>query len=588
MSNNHPPCKRILLYLLFFSLFILTRVVYLDADLPSFNIFNYQPIDEFWYNNLAFNLYRYSDIQNRILPYVESDSLPTNIFQNLITYISLEIFGNNYYGLRMASVIASLGVFLFFYCTIRNYDNTIPNNLGKKQITSRAIIVACMIYLVFDFSFLLASRISEPTIFRMLSLAILMYFYSSTFVLKHLTSNWFTLASGFIAFASVLYIYPSNAFLVPTIWGLCIYGNWDYNIKRSTIHTLIFLLGGIICLVTFEIILRIFFGKSYVDELSVYASFLDRVNLPGLDGTAGPGMIKKSLLNIFGIFSTNIFRFNPILLIAWLASLPIFILNVIKRGLLNEIFLLFVLFFFFIQLIFINDYYYRKLVFLLPLVLLTIFVAIKSFSVVINNSKALLIYKIYLFVIIIFSLIIFIMNCMPRWIGKDAISDQKYYIITFFTFQFLILVFARKKINYRLISGVFIVLLISPSIYFSGRYIFISPTYTYKNTMKSISHYVEDNLMVGGMSTGFRLYSLYEPVIDGYGYKNTEAGRKYYSKLLDRILKEKGQKYTILYNSDGNLFCKENIVYDDKLDLVFVFTLNNTNDSIGLFKYRMN
>lgn len=589
MSNNHFITNRGVLYFLLLTLFILSRVLFLDADLPSFNIFNYQPIDEFWYNNMAFNLHRYSDIQHRILPYVESDSIPSNIFQNLITYITLVMFGNNYYGLRMASVIASFGILVLFYYTIRNYTNTSQKDTVEKQKLSRIVTVACMIYLAFDFSFLLASRVSEPTIFRMLSLAILMYFFSSASAQKHFTSNWFTLASGFIAFASVLFVYPSNAFLVPAIWGICIYSKWDYSFKGSAVQTLIFLAGGIICMVFYEFTLRIFFGKSFIDQLALYAGFVERVNLPGATEAAGPGLIKKSLTNIFGIFSTNIFRFNPILLMTWLAALPIVVMNVYKKRSSKEVFLLLVLFFFFIQLVFINDYYYRKLVFLLPLVLLTIAVAVKSFPRVIENARALLVYRVYLFVIAVFAVVVFLINCVPRWIGSDVITDQKYVILSFLVLQLVFLAKARNKIASLPVLATMLILLLAPSIYFSGRYIFISPTYTYKNTMRSISNYADGKLMVGGMSTGFRLYNGYKPVIDGYGFKNTEVGRRQYAVLLDSILQEKAEKYTILYKSPGNsLFHAGNSVYNGKIKPVLTLKLDKNpgpDESIALYKY---
>ncbi len=589
MKNNSLKLIKSKRYLVLFTFFIFSRVIFLDSDLPSFDIFNYQPIDEFWYNNAAFNLFRFGDIEHKILPYVESDSLPTNIFQNLLTFITLKTFGNNYFGLRMSSVIASLGIFGLFYLTLQNYISKSQQRDVWKSTISQFVVFGCAVYLAFDFPFLLASRVSEPTIFRMLSLAILMYFFSSSFAHKHIGLPWFTFASGFIAFSAVLYVYPSNAFLIPAIWGICIYANWNRSIKRLAFYTFLFVIGGIICILSYEYTLRLFYGKSYIDQLAVYTGFVERVNLPNSVNTTGPSFIKKSLTNIFGIVSTNIFRFNPILLITWLAALPIVIVNVYKKYLLNQAFLLLILIFFFIQLIFINDYYYRKLVFLLPLVLLTIASGLNLFLFSLQNRRAVFGYRIYLFVVSLFVVIVFFMNCVPKFIGKDVLLHQKYIIAFALIGQLGFLTFARKKLTLNLFSNFMLVLLIVPSLYFAGRYIFINPTFTYKKTMNDLSQYVNGKLMVGGMSTGFRLYNNYFSVIDGYGYKNTEEGKKKYAVLLDKILNEKGKKYSILYKSPGNsLFHAENIVYLGKIKLVMSLELDKNPiapESIGLYEY---
>ena len=188
-----------------------------------------------------------------------------------------------------------------------------------------------------------------------------------------------------------------------------------------------------------------------------------------------------------------------------------------------------------------------------------------------------------------FVILIFLMNCVPKYIGKDVLTDQKYILAPALAAQLCFFIFLRKSMNMHSFFYIMLFLLITPSLYLSGRYIFLNPTFTYKNTMAALSLYSNDKLMVGGMSTSFRLYNSYIPILDCYGYKNTKIGRSKYAFLLNRALLEKGEKYSILYQSSGNsLFHADNIVYNGKIKLLMTLDLDKnsgSSDSIGLYRY---
>lgn len=109
------------LFLLLCALFFISRVAFLDSDLPPWDVCQYQPIDELYYSITAFNIYHYGDILHKVIPYVESDSSTENLLGNLLASITLFLFGNNYYGMRMSSVLAAFFIFVMMYFTLKNY-----------------------------------------------------------------------------------------------------------------------------------------------------------------------------------------------------------------------------------------------------------------------------------------------------------------------------------------------------------------------------------------------------------------------------------------------------------------------------------
>src|SRR5216684_5340415 len=82
--------------------FLVSRALFLDRDLPPWSVAQLQPIDEFFYTISAFDLYRFGWIAHRVVAYVPTDAEPTSLVETAMTALALVLFGNNYYGLRVA------------------------------------------------------------------------------------------------------------------------------------------------------------------------------------------------------------------------------------------------------------------------------------------------------------------------------------------------------------------------------------------------------------------------------------------------------------------------------------------------------
>jgi hypothetical protein len=131
-----------------------------------------QPIDEFFNTTPAFNLYHHGSLAYQVVSFIPPDGSPVNLLQNAMTFATLLVLGNNYYGLRMASVLAGLGVFVLLYLLVRRESN--PSASEASALNREGVPLLALAYLVSDFSFNVASRADEPTIFRMLAMTVVL------------------------------------------------------------------------------------------------------------------------------------------------------------------------------------------------------------------------------------------------------------------------------------------------------------------------------------------------------------------------------------------------------------------------------
>ena len=85
------------------SLIYFLRIIYIDADVPAWGVSTYMPIDEGIYAELALNLLTFGSIDpNQYFQgqyeFLVSAQATINVFGNLVTYVTLLLFGDNYFG----------------------------------------------------------------------------------------------------------------------------------------------------------------------------------------------------------------------------------------------------------------------------------------------------------------------------------------------------------------------------------------------------------------------------------------------------------------------------------------------------------
>lgn len=593
ISKNKTTRKELYIILIFLIFFLFTRISLLDSDPPSWNISQYQPIDEFYYSIPAFSLYHYGDWNYQIFTDIETD-FPRirDILGNIMTYFSLMLFGNNYFGLRMASVFASIIIFILLFLSLKNYDSNIPKSLSS---TNRFLIAYMALYFLLDFSFLMASRIAEATIFRTVALLIIIYLYSFPIMEKKLESKRLSFIWGFLAVAVVLYVYPTNLFIFFSLLTACFISALKKNLKNAFIQIFVFLTGSILAVISCELFTKLFLDTSFFQQLlKSYGIYSGRISI--VDGQNIIIIIKRFLVNIFHLLSTNIFRLNPFLLFFFLASLPVFFYKLVKERNNRDIFLAAIFIFYFLQSLFINDYYYRKPIILLPIVIMIIFCAIINKKIFYNciqeNKKMYILYSLFWFSSACASLGVYLLNCSKRFAGYYMLAGNFVYI-GLIVFVILFISISRFYFSKNKPPGFIIIvaltILLLPNIYLNVKNIYYNPTYSYRDTMIELSEYIDGEIVAGGMAHGFRLYNSSVPVLNAYYYSYLENGTREYQHKLEYLVRRRDTRYTILYIDEGrDLFYSNQPVYDN-FNLIKRFCLFNnvgekTSVDIGLYE----
>jgi len=322
--------------------YLIARLVYFDADIPVWAVSSYAPIDEFYYTLLAFDL-----AQGGGSPDGAYVSGHWNLLQQVVTASSLALFGDNYYGLRFPSVLSGLLVLIVFYRII-----FLRFGLFYSICFSLLLLV--------EYSFLLATRVAEPTIFRLAITSVLLFFYVSEF--RTASPRYFLI--GFLTCAAWLFVYLTNAFLVLAgVACVLIFSEGKYKVRAL----LLFSVGALTALLLFILLLAVT-GFDFINALGVLSAVEGRVS----GGSSFYDFIYGICINYLSILRANFFASNPYVS-------PVFLGLIFSPFLLGRYFFhqlrredwIVICFFaaFFVQLAFVNDYPQRKLVMIVPFLL---------------------------------------------------------------------------------------------------------------------------------------------------------------------------------------------------------------------------
>lgn len=510
------------------------RSIFLDRDLPSYQVSQLQPIDEFFYTIPAFNLFHYGSMTHQVVPYVPTDGFPLNIVENLMTWLTLAAFGNDYYGLRMASVIAALGVFLLLFTVLRR--NVRPTSAVTSGDRWPAIIALLwLVYLLFDFAFAVSAGVAEPTIFRMLGMVVLMAVASSWPRQHPGLARPFML--GMLATAAWLFVYFYNAFLLPamllTLVAEGLKGGWRQAAKEAGAAVT----GCFVAAAAYALIVYATYGQSLVQVYDLYIA-------PGSQRVI-PASALALLAHFYAIAGTNLFRFNIPLLVIFAAALPVFAYRTwIERssiGLLVGSLLVFLV----LQSLFATDYPLRKLVMLSPLVVIIVAMAqlsVRPFLAALRKAPAL---RIPLVVYAIAATWLVVRIYMKTTDARPGfLFDLNLLGLLALAGAFVVAVLTRGT-RERALMAVVIATLALPGAYLELQQFYLHPTYRYRDAMIAAAPILDNKVTAGAFSIAFRLYNSSIPVLNPYQYELVPGGMAGYNAKLDRLLTDGTAQYSI-------------------------------------------
>ena len=510
--------------------FLASRIAFLDADLPGWWMSQLQPIDELYYTIPAFNLYHYGSMAHRVVSFVPTDGAPLNLLQNLLTWPMLVVFGNNYYGLRMGSVVAGLGSMLFLYFCLRRHTQ-VHGDAPSDWLTD-ALPALWMAYLVCDFAFVAATRVAEPTIFEVLALTAILFVASAWPVTE---SNAATRAAvlGFMAVAAWLFVYVYNAFIVPAVLLAILIEASRGGLREVVLRAAAAIAGAIGAIALYAVVVYLAYGQSLLDLYHDTVQPLSgRVQSSGLE----PWYV---------IFTTNLFRFDLPLLVAFALAVPVFAYRVYRERDMYGVLAGSLLIFLMLQTGFAPTYWYRKLLIAGPLVILVVSMAIPyagRFAAAIRIRRQAAATTLAYLALVVAGITFLYLRVQYDW-------DPMFKRVTQACIVLLVLcvagaVVAGEKHRPRLIAASFAAVII-PGLFMSFANVYRHPAFRYRDAMVAAAPQLDGRVTVGEVSFAMRLYNTSEPVVNIYQYVYRPAGRERYNALLDRIVSSGAASYSV-------------------------------------------
>ena len=150
---------------------IFSRFLYLDQDVPSYMISGICQEDESYYANGALLRY-YSDIDQTNIYFNKCASEVVKLYSIPLTYLTLHLFGNNYWGLRISIPFLSIFIILLL------------SSMAYREIKKPSYSIFLSLLLLVDFYFFSFSRYFTPQFFSILILSLSIYAFFNTKQIK--------------------------------------------------------------------------------------------------------------------------------------------------------------------------------------------------------------------------------------------------------------------------------------------------------------------------------------------------------------------------------------------------------------------
>lgn len=244
------------------------RLLFLDADAHSYILNEIQPVDEVYYNEIALKIADIGlfNVLGKGVGFVTLPNAKCYLVSNIITGISLSVFGKTYFALRLPNVILGL-IGLLFMAKILD--------ICKVE---RKIKYICVIFFVVDFNLLTLTRSAVTIIPCMVTALLYVYVY------LHNKSNYylkFFWGGAFISIFSFCSVYMGVSFFILGNFMLAfilLYQNREYKDKMKQI-ILGYVSGNLAGLVLSETLAIVFLREHVINVvLSTFSGFGEKIS----------------------------------------------------------------------------------------------------------------------------------------------------------------------------------------------------------------------------------------------------------------------------------------------------------------------
>ena len=514
LPNNKKDIIKLLVPAIFIVLFLF-RVFELDRDLPNFGIGLYQAKDEGHYSEMSLLYNKYGSFTGPSEYPIDINSyFRTNIIGNALQIVSLKLLGNNYYGFRIVYTVFSLLTVLLL-CGILN---RLAEYYGVSDKFKNRIKIILLAFLLVFFPFLLMGRVVENTGLRTFSTCLFIYLCCK----KGISNKVKYFCLTFCGVISWALIYFSNIHLLiacAVLFLSILFSGWN---RENRLKLLYMIGGGIVGLILAEIYYFTVWGSglfhNFFDSIS---SFSTRVVITGDEG----GILRKIFHGFLTFVGSNMFLYFISLVV--LAVMSILLNIYIYKKERNEANLcnITIVCAVFLQSLFVNDWNERKVIVILPSILISILISI--FWIKKNGFSPKSMKLRYKLIVLILAVgaggFAFVAGYKYRGLQKHLVDFQRIDleiiklsgIIQVLLASILSVTIFFKTISLRVQKSILVILgivVFSTNIFFDVKYVYLYDKYTEKQVMIDIGKDLGDAYVLGPYVYGYCLYNDIKPL----------------------------------------------------------------------------
>ncbi len=579
--------KTILILIL---VFIFLRVLNLDRDLPNYDLTQLGSKDEQAYNFTALNLYHFGAMNKVVADGFTIKGSITSILNNSVTYLTLTLFGNNYYGLRAGAVLASLVILLILL-----YLSGLMFNSGSNNL-QRYMLLFIGLYALFDFGFLIAGRNASPVIFRSMYLMLIMLFMNFIAGKSEKEQKWYYLLCGLFSALLIFFSYLTNTFIaLGIVLFIAFRGIHDRDFNSAIKLILLYIFGFIIGFLISNQIYIIFKGSGVLSSLfSTVDVYGNRLAAPvsTAQQVAFISLIKRVVTNLLFMVHSNIFTLNYTLLFLLITSFFIAFIQFVKRIKLSNVRLitLSMIIAYLVQAVIYNPNSTKWIVMIFPVIIVFVVSTISNvfqsaeIKEYLSNKKRFL--RFFLVLNFLFITAVFVL--LLKFGVSSSLRPLAYLsVITMFSLvvvlSFDIVHFSGAK---KVVIAVLLMLSMLPNLYLSFINCAIKPDYHYRNALMTVNSIVKDDVVAGSWSDGFRLYTSGNTLFTWY---QNQRNRDLYKTKLTEIFDKGIAKYTLDFSKRSSLDVFKDIdtkgkKYRLEIDTTLYLGYKSTADSLIVVK----
>lgn len=482
MGSNSKILQHI--WILIYVVICVVRCWDLTLDPPAYNRAGINATDEPYYCISAVNE-ALMDEDRVIEELIARDG--DMLFQHnfALTYVSLKVFGLNYWGLRLPAAILGCLSLLLLFLTVR-----------KQEDLGRSSHILILLFLGFEFTFFIFSRYQTPQLYSLFWISLILFVFSAV-----KNPRWRISSTAFLIATAVIWVYPYMAFVA---LGFGAYVIVETLIERNIRHLSFAALGSFAALIFISLAFAIQ-GSTLLD----YFDLLTGVN-EVRDETNSSFDITMAVKGILGLVYNFTFMYSPILLVP-LVAIPFLFIGYKRLKPLLRLGV-WVMVFAVLQAIVIDSYPFKKWVILFPVLFVLLFESIRLFTKrgdVISSWVKMPAIGISMLLVFMNQRVNFSKAYWSGFAQDYAIEMPSMIWPIWSVFVFLtfvgILIFTRLKLKPLGVNWILVLLILS-STPFMIRY-FTSSQSSFQEQLSAFDSIVDDELIIGDFAHAYAFYT---------------------------------------------------------------------------------